>query len=721
VSFSGVHLPGRVDRLVLFACAVTLAAAAFVGSPAGAAAVTWPATLQITSTPALQTGGVDPTLNSTACWSSGSCVSVGEDDASGGEHPIVVTEVDGVAAPAVVVAVPAGALTGTSAIANLNSVSCSSAGACFAVGEYEDTAGIIHGLVVPISGGKVGTAVGVTPPGASGETYLRSVSCPLVGVCVAVGTYAINANANQEGAILTIANGVPSPVSTVGLPANANTNAPLVTVNSVSCWATGYCVAAGQYLSSSGAEIYPFVIPVANGVAAAGVEVTLPATAYTGAGGQQSVLNSISCQATGACVAAGEYVGAGGGSEPLVVPISAAGKPAAAGVVSLPANAGATTADDGLNAVSCGPTGACEAVGYYVDSAGSGEPLAVSVSGSVVSAGTELKLPGNALGVSAGTQAASLSAVACPQSNACLAVGDYDDFSSNQQGLVEPVPAGTSTPNEPSLPAGVVPNPDAALDAVACATSGSCLAVGSYLDATAQTQAAQYSLQAGLAVANASLPGAYFGTAYSQTLTASGAWNTYTWSLASGRLPAGLRLNAQTGKITGKPPRTASTVKFTVRATATGSPAQSVTKALSIKVIVDPVLSSPLPRRGLKLSGKTVSVPLSCAKGAACKGTLKLVYAHTVKVKHRPSLSETAVIGSLNYSLGAGKSRTEKITLTAAGLSFEKAVRNHKLAVAFNVSLKSGTSSTRNTTVIGPPTKKKKKPSRRKRHSAPPA
>ena len=62
-----------------------------------------------------------------------------------------------------------------------------------------------------------------------------------------------------------------------------------MSINSVSCWGSGYCVAAGQYLASTGGEIYPFVVPISNGAPAAGIEVTLPADADTGSGGQQSV------------------------------------------------------------------------------------------------------------------------------------------------------------------------------------------------------------------------------------------------------------------------------------------------------------------------------------------------------------------------------------------------------------------------------------------------
>jgi Putative Ig domain len=705
-----VYFRGKAVRDLLIACAVILGGMVLADSPAAAAGLSWPTSLQVTSAVAIQTGAVDPTLASTACWSAGSCVSVGEDDASGSEHPIVVIDSSGAAAQAVVVSVPPGASINANATAGLNSVSCSSAGVCVAVGEYQDTSGVMHGLVVPISRGRVGTASGVTGPGASEQTYLRGVSCPLVGTCVAVGNYGINANVNKDGVIVTITNGTPTLVSTVALPANANPVTPFASVNSVNCWASGYCVAAGQYLASTNSEIYPVVIPILNGVPGAGIEVALPANAYTGSGGQQSVLNGVGCQATGVCVAVGDYVDSSGGSQPLVVPITTAGTPVPAPAIALPVDAAGPTSNDGLNAVSCGPTGACEGVGYYVDSFGSSEPLAISVSGGVVSAGTEVELPVNELAVSGGLQTASLSAVVCPQSGSCLAVGDYDDISGNQQGMVEPIAGVASTSSEALPPATAVGNPDASFNAVACATSASCMAVGGYQDATAQTQAFQYSLQATLTIVNASLPKAVVGSPYSAKFTATGGWNAYKWSIASKRLPAGLSLNAQTGVISGKP-RTAATYKFTIRAVGTGGPVQSVTKALSIAVAPKPAeFRSSIPRGGLKLSGKSVSIQVACAKGAAaCRGSLSLVYAHEVLLKHHKRKSESAVIGRLSYSLAANRSRTMKIKLTAAGLRFLKGAKKQKLAVVFDATVKGANSSSKNTTLGVAAIAKKKK------------
>ena len=87
----------------------------------------------------------------------------------------------------------------------------------------------------------------------------------------------------------------------------------------------------------------------------------------------------------------------------------------------------------------------------------------------------------------------------------------------------------------------------------------------------------------GLAITTTSLANGTVGTAYSATLAATGGTSPYTWSLASGQLPAGLGLNASTGAITGIP-TSVGTSNFTGRATDVSNPAQSATRSLSITI-----------------------------------------------------------------------------------------------------------------------------------------
>jgi hypothetical protein len=89
----------------------------------------------------------------------------------------------------------------------------------------------------------------------------------------------------------------------------------------------------------------------------------------------------------------------------------------------------------------------------------------------------------------------------------------------------------------------------------------------------------------GLHVDTSSLPDGYTDEPYSATLTAVVGTVPYTWSLASGSLPAGLALTTvgNDGGITGTP-TTAGTSSFTVRVTDSASPSVTATKTLSITI-----------------------------------------------------------------------------------------------------------------------------------------
>jgi Putative Ig domain/IPT/TIG domain len=84
-----------------------------------------------------------------------------------------------------------------------------------------------------------------------------------------------------------------------------------------------------------------------------------------------------------------------------------------------------------------------------------------------------------------------------------------------------------------------------------------------------------------LSISNTSLPGGAVGTAYSQTLSASGGTAPYTWTISSGSLPVGLTLSAA-GIISGTPAAT-QTANFTSQVA--DSALHTATQPLSITVV----------------------------------------------------------------------------------------------------------------------------------------
>jgi Putative Ig domain len=101
-----------------------------------------------------------------------------------------------------------------------------------------------------------------------------------------------------------------------------------------------------------------------------------------------------------------------------------------------------------------------------------------------------------------------------------------------------------------------------------------------------QTKSASISFviaPAPLTITTATLPSGTDGTAYSAPLSAIGGTPSYTWSISSGSLPAGLTLAATTGTISGTPSATG-TSTFTTTVTDNSNPAQAKSASASITV-----------------------------------------------------------------------------------------------------------------------------------------
>ena len=88
-----------------------------------------------------------------------------------------------------------------------------------------------------------------------------------------------------------------------------------------------------------------------------------------------------------------------------------------------------------------------------------------------------------------------------------------------------------------------------------------------------------------LAITSSTLAAATEGTAYTQTLTASGGTLPYTWSITSGSIPAGLTLSS--GGVISGTPTASGTYKITVAVSDSGKPVQTQSAATDIIVAAE--------------------------------------------------------------------------------------------------------------------------------------
>jgi hypothetical protein len=111
-----------------------------------------------------------------------------------------------------------------------------------------------------------------------------------------------------------------------------------------------------------------------------------------------------------------------------------------------------------------------------------------------------------------------------------------------------------------------------------------------------------------LAITTTSLPSGQVGAAYSATLSATGGTTPYSWSLASGTLPAGLSLNATTGMIAGTPTATANASSLTFTVTDSSAPSQTKNATIAISVSPSTISLSVSPARAGVTIGQILTV-----------------------------------------------------------------------------------------------------------------
>jgi Fibronectin type III domain len=323
--------------------------------------------LDTSQLPSLKSSSPGITLGSISCPSAGSCVAVGYYyDSSSDEQGLIATQGSGGWS---------GHEANLSALSpfsspgiNLDDVACVSAGNCAAVGQYRDAGNHYQGLLeTDVNGTWTAGEVNLSHEpsvATSGSADLQSVSCPAAGACTAVGYYQDSTDTYQP-LVMSQSGGVWQPAGEATIPANAagETVSQLdLYVNSVSCASAGNCTAVGTYDATSANDIEGLELTESNGSWATGVETVLP-----GAVGSNPYvwLASVACASAQHCVAAGAYVGSDGNNQALIAQQS--------GSTWTTAGAEQPTTyyryDNNGASVACTASGYCAAAGYTLSGA----------------------------------------------------------------------------------------------------------------------------------------------------------------------------------------------------------------------------------------------------------------------------------------------------------------------------------------------------------------
>ena len=279
------------------------------GDPQGFVAVErhgrWGRAIRVPGLAALSHGG-GGYVESVSCASAGNCAAGGDYfGRQASEQGFVAVERNGRWGRATVV--PGLGALNKGGEAAVNSVSCISAGACAAGGEYEDRRGGKQGFVAVERNGRWGTAIEVPGLGALnvsidgiGYAYVGSVSCASAGNCAAGGDYTDRQGLDQ-GFVAVERNGRwGTAIEVPGLGALSPGGS--ADVSEVSCASAGNCAAGGDYLDSDGTQ--GFVAVELNG--RWGQAIGVPGLGALNMGGF-AVVFSVSCAPAGTCAAAGYY------------------------------------------------------------------------------------------------------------------------------------------------------------------------------------------------------------------------------------------------------------------------------------------------------------------------------------------------------------------------------------------------------------------------------
>jgi hypothetical protein len=520
----------------------------------------------------------------------------------------------------------------------LTSISCSSASHCVGVGQAAENSGpTLNGGFITTTSNGGGTWTIVPTP--SGVGVLKGEACPSTSVCYSAGgvveqggalTETVNAGASWTVVSLPsyveALDGIscPSPLDCVAVGADVVNQNPLVieTTDGGNSWSDQELI-SDNIITLAGVSCPTSLDCVVATEFPAGIETTtdggstwVSQTIPTG----ENELEDVSCASTTFCVATGVT---NSGAQSLT---STDGGIDWA-VMAMPA--GVTN----LEGVSCAAAAICTAVGY-------GGTAATGVAVGTVNAGLTWTAETLPQGVP------FLTGVSCSTTIDCVAVGTGTG----------PVTGIETTNGGTSWSIIILPSGAATLAAVSCPYSTECVADGSNPDDGGVILG---NLPPNPPIISGTLQPGILSTSYSQQLAVGGGDAPYTWSLATGALPAGLTLNPTSGLVFGIP-TTVGTRNFTVAAVDSAGAVGAESMSLTVKATTNTVVSAtPSPSS----YGQTVSFNAQVSSAAGVPdGTVTFTIGSSTLCT-TPDL----LAGSASCSAASAATGSDTLTATYSG------------------------------------------------------
>jgi hypothetical protein len=281
---------------------------------------------------------------------------------------------------------------------------------------------------------------------ASTTDEFDGVGCNSATLCFAAGT-----NTSTFAPVEESFNGTAFSTSTTATPSGST----FAQLSGTACPGSASCYSVGSYVNSS-STTQP-LIEHWTGTSWGIMTMTLPSGTTT------AELSDISCSATTACTATGDYTTASITHAALILRWNGTSWTSQTGA----AISGATQSE--LDGVSCTSSTSCNAVGYYLDSSSVQHELAETWNGTTW---TQKSVP-----APTGSTGGALSDVSCytSTSSGCIADGGFTDSSGNVQPEASVYNGTSYTQQTITRPSSTT---DTSLTGVSCTSSSFCMLVG---------------------------------------------------------------------------------------------------------------------------------------------------------------------------------------------------------------------------------------------------